>query len=155
MHSNTVKFITHLRHATQGRTMQHKQAKYSNRVRHGPGGPIRPGRAVKSQIKLGRARPGWVITWPGRVCAVSRAVTTLETGISSHLKSDPFTTFLRRLQLITNSHISQFTRILTPSAYIYLGPLSVSVSGTASNVTLPSSAFVFLSVGTLHVCHVV
>jgi len=28
MHSKTVKFITQLRRATQGRTTQHKQAKY-------------------------------------------------------------------------------------------------------------------------------
>jgi len=30
MHNKTVKFITQLRHATQWRTTQHKQAKYSN-----------------------------------------------------------------------------------------------------------------------------
>jgi len=29
-HSKTVKFITQLRHATQGRTTQHKQGKYPN-----------------------------------------------------------------------------------------------------------------------------
>ena len=32
MHSKTVKFITQLRHATQGRTTQHKQAKYPKSI---------------------------------------------------------------------------------------------------------------------------